>query len=370
MDAAHKRSLGINTNNLSRRPSLERVGKMNAYAANKALRHLDIVDGLKRGRSMRPAHVQLILTNKCNHRCSFCAYRDPEYTSNQRFDDRQEMSTEKALEIVRDCAAMDVSAIQLTGGGEPTVHPGFQEVVARIQRAGIAYAIVSNGALIESKGLVDEFAGAVWTRISIDAGRAKTYSKIRGVPEKTFDAVWKAVERVRGGVGFVVTPGNWKEIIECTRLARDAGANNIRIGAQFSSEGKALFEGFAEEAAALCREAEELADESFAVYNRFDEKMSDLETGRPEYKRCDYQRFTTYVAADLKVYRCCILAYNDLGRIASLEDRGFREAWLLQWKRGDRFDPSEFCERCQFNVINRTIGPVIDAEPLLHEEFV
>ena len=77
-----------------------------------------------------PAQVQLILSDLCNHDCSFCAYRLSGYTSNMNFADvdgnknpRRMIPTEKALEIVKDCSTLGVQGLQFTGGGEPTVHP-------------------------------------------------------------------------------------------------------------------------------------------------------------------------------------------------------------------------------------------------------
>jgi hypothetical protein len=135
------------------------VSKGEEYSPIKAVRHLDIVQATRAARPARPAHVQLILSDTCNQACNFCAYRDPSYSSSQLFYEIQPgksglrrdtehpernynpsrmISTEKALEIIDDCADMGVSGLQFTGGGEPTVHPEFSGILHIAQMKGIA----------------------------------------------------------------------------------------------------------------------------------------------------------------------------------------------------------------------------------------
>ena len=332
------------------------------YSQLKAFRFPDRLEAIREGRIAGPVHVQLILSDLCNQACHFCAYRDPTYTSSQLFhiegnyNPNRMLPFGKVMEILDDCEEMGVKAIQLTGGGEPTAHPRFGEIVEEITKRDIAWALVTNGVIQKW-----DFSSAAWVRVSIDAGNGDTYSKIRQVPRGHWEAAWKTVSKYRAGVGFVVTPENWEEIYSCARNAKEAGASNIRIGAQFSAEGKDLFAGFAPEAARLARKAESLADDSFEVVNRFDEKLSDLEQEAPDYKRCSYQHFTTYIGGDQNLYRCCVYAYNEHGNLGSLKDRRFRDVWLDAHKDFADFDARK-CQRCQFNQINRNINQVLEED--------
>lgn len=315
-----------------------------------------------------PVHVQMILSDLCNQACHFCAYRDPGYTSSQLFhvngnyNPHRMLPFEKAKEIIEDCAAMGVKAIQLTGGGEPTVYPHFQEIVEEILRRGMRWALVTNGVI----GRWD-CSSATWIRVSLDAASAETYSRIRSVPPGHFAKACETIKKYGCGVGFVVTPENWREILMATRLAKDLGASSIRIGAQFSESGKALFADFAKDAAALARNAERMSCDGFEVINRFDEKLSELDEGAPDYKRCSYQRLTTYIGADQNLYRCCVYAYNPRGLLASLKDRRFRDVWPEVHADFRKFD-ARGCARCQFSAINRNINEVVEHDP--SEAFV
>lgn len=105
------------------------------YSTLKAFKYPDRLEAIKSGHPAGPVHVQIILSDLCNQNCHFCAYRDPSYTSSQLFhidgnyNPNRMIPLDKVLEILDDCVEMGVRAIQLTGGGEPTVHPHFDKVV-------------------------------------------------------------------------------------------------------------------------------------------------------------------------------------------------------------------------------------------------
>jgi radical SAM protein with 4Fe4S-binding SPASM domain len=217
-----------------------------------------------------------------------------------------------------------------------------------------------------------------WVRVSLDAATADTYTRIRNVPPSHFDFACRAIRALREhrrdlilGVGFVVTPQNWEEIYDAAVLAKTLGASNIRIGAQFSAQEERLFEPFHEQATALAQRAEQLTNNSFTVFNRFTEKLSDLRSKRPDYDICGYQYFTTYIGADLNVYRCCVTAYNDAGLIGSIQDQTFAELWMdsARVQNMNEFS-ARSCERCQFNAPNRVLDYALRPQDPGHHEFV
>ena len=57
----------------------------NPYSVTKALHHKEKIEELRHGGHPTPVHVQLIISDYCNHDCDFCAYRMSGYTSNQMF---------------------------------------------------------------------------------------------------------------------------------------------------------------------------------------------------------------------------------------------------------------------------------------------
>jgi radical SAM protein with 4Fe4S-binding SPASM domain len=347
-----------------------------SYSYLKALRHPDVLDGITGNRPTRLPHVELILADLCQQHCDFCAYRLPGYTSNQLFDEKRLMPKAKALEILEDCRAIGVEAIQFTGGGEPTIYPGFQEIIEKTISLGLKFSLVSNGVRI-NPDLAKLLSKASWVRISLDAASGATYVKIRHVHKSHWEKARNAVKLLKEagtpvvGVGFVVTPDNWWDVYGAACLARELGADNFRISAMFSQEDERLFLPFHDRAAQLCREAEILSRPGFTVYNRFGDRIEDLTHKNPEDQLCGYQFFTTYIGADLNVYRCCGYAYNERGLMGSLKDQRFRDFWMAQARFDEQkaFD-ARGCERCQFRKINSALAYVLDPNPRIHEEFV
>lgn len=330
------------------------------YSPLKAMKFPDRINAIRNDSIAGPVHVQIILSDLCNQACHFCAYRDPNYTSSKLFhvdgnyNPNRMLPYDKVIEILDDCKELGVRAIQLTGGGEPTIHPKFGEIIQEINKRGFKWGLVTNGVRPQ------DLSTASWVRVSLDAATAGTYSRIRGVDEAAFRRAQATVSKWKTGVGFVVTPENWQEVLNGAKLAKSLGASNIRIGAQFSADGEDLFKGFREDVSALVKQAMSLSDSNFEVINRFSEKMEDLAQGRPNYKRCGYQYFTTYIGADQNLYRCCIYAYNPRGLIGSIKGRRFKDVWREVASADFKKFNAQGCERCQFNTINRAINDVIE----------
>ncbi len=350
------------------------------YSPLKIFHHRGRIDALQRGEQPNPAQVQLIITNRCNHRCKFCSYRMPGYTSNQMFNAADEIPYAKVLEIIDDCREMEIPAIQVTGGGEPTIHPQFSEIVEQIVSRGLQLAIVTNGNVLPEKS-IPTLACATWVRFSIDAAEEATYRSLRGVGEAAFKKTWKNIDRlvvekyrqqsdVVIGIGFVVTRENFREVVTATQQAKDAGVDNIRLSAVFQNDGADYFDAIHPEAIELCREAVKLQTPTFRVFNNFDHRFEDLELAHPDYSFCGIQHFNTYIGADLNVYRCCVNAYNRLGLIGSIRNHRFATLWRSAWKRYNfaEFDARK-CSWCMFNEKNRTIAYAIANNPP-HVNFV
>ena len=359
------------------------------YSPMKVYWHRDRLDALARGEVPSPTQVQLIISDLCNQDCSFCAYRMSGNLSNELFGEAREdgsinnnpnrmISYEKIIEILEDSAAMGVKAIQLTGGGEPTVHPKFEQVVERCYELGLEVGVVTNGVKLTPK-LIDLLTKAMWVRVSVDASTVDSYVSIRHVPIAHYTRVWNNIREmakrkkatgsnVTIGVGFVVTKENYKEVVDATDQARAAGVDNFRISAVFQPEDEKYFESFHAEAVKLCSDAEALETDTYQVVNMFGDRVSDLVLKYPDYEFCGYQHFNTYIGADLNVYRCCVLAYNTRGVVGSLKEQTFANLWANDAPGAFKGFDASGCPRCQFNNKNREIIRALEPPP--HVNFV
>jgi MoaA/NifB/PqqE/SkfB family radical SAM enzyme len=354
------------------------------YSPLKIVHHPDRVKAWRAGKTAAPVQVQLVISDLCNQSCGFCAFRMPGYSSNQRFGEmngfgvvnnnpNRKIPLGKVIEILEDCQQMGVKAIQITGGGEPTVHPHHVEVFEAVHHRNMDLALVSNGV----RWTAETHAALVfakWVRVSIDAGKPETYAVTRNVSTQHFEAAWRNVAmladkkngmgtKLRLGVSFVVTRENFREILLAVDRAKEAGADNIRLGAFFQPDGAKYYDGILDEIYELL-DAARTRDTpgTFSVLNNFGSRYSDLEQGRPDYHRCWYQQANTYIGGDLNVYRCCTLAYNDAGLLGSLEGKRFRDLWKESQAAMADFDAGG-CDRCPFNAQNQAMAYAVDPSP-------
>jgi wyosine [tRNA(Phe)-imidazoG37] synthetase (radical SAM superfamily) len=170
------------------------------YSQLKPLYHLKNIEALKNGFQPKPVHVQLILSDLCNQDCHFCAYRMSNGLSTELFgtsethNPNRKIETSKAKEIIEDCASIGVKAIQFTGGGEPTVHKDYLELICLAQDLGLDTALVTNGVKLNPDD--DAIQSLDWIRVSVDAGHAMTYAKIRNVTENHWYKMWENVNKL------------------------------------------------------------------------------------------------------------------------------------------------------------------------------
>lgn len=336
-----------------------------------------------------PLQVQMIISDLCNHSCSFCAYRMDGYTSNEMFGEEDPITHvvnnnpnrmipyEKVLEILQDCKEMGVKAIQYTGGGEPTVHPKHKEIFERTLDLGLDLALVSNGTVLR-EGVPEILARGSWVRFSVDAGTKESYSSIRKVPESYFQRTLDNIKRVVQtpgrkaivGVGFVVTRENFTEIKQAAEICRDLGVDNLRISAVFTPDDFEYHRTIYPFARDLAREVEQLSTPTFKVFNLFGDRVQDLVDQRPEYEFCSYMHLNTYIGGDQNVYTCCNNAYSRHGFMGSLRTRSFKDFWNSSVKKElyAEFKASS-CERCMFNNKNRFANYLLEKNPT-HVNYV
>jgi MoaA/NifB/PqqE/SkfB family radical SAM enzyme len=344
------------------------------FSSLKAAWHTERINQLREGRDIVPTHVQLIISDLCNQGCTFCAYRMDTGFSVENFADEQGnrnpkrfIPTQKAKEILDDCAMLGVGAIEFTGGGEPTVHPDCVEIVGHAQSLGMQTGLVTNGVRLRDH---EVYRSLDWLRISLDAGTAETYERIRE------SRMWSKVmanlnlagtfEKPYVGVGFVVTRENYKELPQACRIVKAANIPYVRISAMFSTAGANYYDEIVDEIGDLRRQAAALAEEKFKVVDFFSERVEDLDQGQPDYKFCGEQQFVLYIGGDQKVYTCCTNAYTTHGEIGDLRQQSFAE-WMRSHRRYD-WD-ARSCHHCQFNGKNRVVDFMINPDPA-HVNFV
>jgi MoaA/NifB/PqqE/SkfB family radical SAM enzyme len=277
----------------------------------------------------------------------------------------------KCREILRDCRAYGVAAIEFTGGGEPTVHKNCWGIIDYAQALGLETGLVTNGVRLQDAP-IEVLRKLKWLRISLDAGTPNTYEEIRRSPlwRKAIAGIELATSLGKDGplvgVGYVVTKENYSELYHAAKMLKQMKVPYIRVSAMFSSLGEGYYTDILSDIRCERRMAKRLEDDNFKVIDFFENRIQDLHEAKPNYSFCGYQQFVVYIGGDQKVYTCCTNAYTKHGEVGDLRDMSFG-VWLAS-KQQYNFD-ARSCHHCQFNEKNRVIEYLIREEPS-HVNFV
>lgn len=149
--------------------------------------HPQHVADIKAGKRVYPITVELDLTSRCNHKCTFCYTPDKD----KRSADTLDVNVVKGL--LEELAGLGVKGISYTGGGEPTLHPDFANIIAFGKMLGFDQGLMTNGSILD-KYINNILNNMQWIRISIGGGDRKSYKRVQRVDH--FDRVLDNVARL------------------------------------------------------------------------------------------------------------------------------------------------------------------------------
>jgi radical SAM protein with 4Fe4S-binding SPASM domain len=125
-------------------------------------------------RATRPNYAVWELTLACDLACRHCGSR----AGHARPD---ELSTEEALDLVRQMRDLGVQEVALIGG-EAYLHEGWTQVIAEIRRCGMQSTLVTGGrGMTPERARAAADAGVQSVAVSID-GAEETHDRLRALP--------------------------------------------------------------------------------------------------------------------------------------------------------------------------------------------
>lgn len=211
---------------------------------SKLFGHLDRLQQIQEtGHTSAPINVEIDLSNRCSLGCQWCHFAYT-HTRGPLAGKREKpgaatpggdlMELELAKTIVAELVDAGVRSITWTGGGEPTLHPDFDEIVRCTAEYDISQALYTHGGHItaERAALLKEHLTFVY--VSLDAADAASYKRDKGV-----DRFWAACDGIRllaeapgdatVGVGYLVTEQNWPDCPAAVKLTQGLGADYIQF---------------------------------------------------------------------------------------------------------------------------------------------
>ena len=296
----------------------------------KLARYPELVSG-----PARPIHWDVDPSSVCDHRCRGCPYIfdgpiDPMLgivRPETAKDKRTFLHYSVFYRFARDAAEHGAKAITFVGGGEPTLHPRFPEMMDTARHFGMKFGVITHLGRKYDDAFFEAVGQATWVRVSVNAAHRDTYLKHQG--RDHFDQMLFNMERlaklgVRVGMSFLITNDNYREIVGAAQLAEFHGASFIQYKPIIEIELGKAYDGIEEDIRAALFTAKGLTRDRFQahfqVLDQWTARLDELKRhAAGEFSGpCHVQRFNPKLGANGVVYTCCELAYSTEGAIGSI----------------------------------------------------
>lgn len=156
--------------------------------SQKLIYHPKRVSDWLEGKKTYPIYVEISLTNRCNHNCTFCA---PNFTRKENTSIDMQI-LKKTMQNMHDCG---VKAIMFGGEGEPLLHKDIAEIVKYAKEIGFDVALTTNGVLLNKKFAEQLLPYLSWVKFSVDSGDADIYAILHGTKKEDFKKVLDNISR-------------------------------------------------------------------------------------------------------------------------------------------------------------------------------
>jgi radical SAM protein with 4Fe4S-binding SPASM domain len=324
-----------------------------------------------------PLHLQLESTDACNLNCTTCS-RDI------LIDKASLLKTEFWHSIIDE---MRPTNINVSGIGEPFLHPDIYEIIAYAKSRGAGVNCATNFTRIHDNHRKLVECGIDQLKVSIDATDPETYRLIRGEDswQEIVDNI-REVNRWKKKLGtstpsvrfnFALQRFNYLQCVDLVELAKDLGVDGIYY--QFLSyvdmeDRKAILTSdmSKDKLLKLIKESDRRAREygiqtNLDMWHRdfelFWNRMLSLDEFKANRKNCYMPWISTWLGADGWVRPCPIMPWTrDEGRMGHIGEQTFAEIWngdkyrelREALARGER--PTRSCKTCYpqdlYNVIS------------------
>lgn len=185
---------------------------------------LNVRNKIKKMDELFPISIEMHLTDNCNLNCQWCT--DKELRKN-----KATLDVHIIEKLFREFWRHG-TGVTLEGGGEPTLHPNFREIVEMGKQSGIDMGLITNGIV----DISDCIGDLKWVRVSLDSSTAEEYIREKGVD--CFDHVLENLKKMSEardpqhtfiGVGYVLTTRNQSNLVELVKQLDHAGVDYLYL---------------------------------------------------------------------------------------------------------------------------------------------
>ena len=336
------------------------------FSANKIISFYRDIKQIREGKYPMPRMLSVWLSQVCNLRCPHCLFKEYNKEAGKFID------AEKFIDFIKEIDKLGIEGIELSGGGEPALHPDCYYIASYIKSRGIKVGMLTNGTRLDNKAILDNFA---YIRVSLDACDKETFNKIKQpVNDNVFEEVIENInslvrdrksKRPYIGVKVLVSKLNYKTLPNMISFVKSLKVDYLQFKGSHNTE----FDLDQSEAKEVDNKLDTYKDllknsiEDFYITGRVSRTYSSL--------KC----FTapTHAVIDSKgnMYICCFFEGRDLC-IGNIFKSRFLDIWGKErhLKLMDSIKPEE-CNKyiCRWIDYNNYMSNVLD-EDLVNISFI
>ena len=174
-------------------------------------RHPDQMISFLHGTGKTVISTHISLTGECNLNCSYCSV--------SKRKKHEQLDVETIVNYISKLIPRGLKSVIFTGGGEPTIHPDWNEIVTKLRLFNLKFGLITNGVGLENRNL-EIFD---WIRISVNY---PSYSKLMSQDVPRFNMKPNCTM----GLSLIYTGKN-KELLvsDMLRIAQRYKAKYIRL---------------------------------------------------------------------------------------------------------------------------------------------
>lgn len=334
--------------------------------------HADRIAQIAHGDQPAPVNVEIDLSNRCNLGCDLCHFghvhsRGP-LARRRTHDTGDLMNTGLAFDIVKQLERAGVRSITWTGGGEPTMHPDFDEIITD---CNIDQGIYTNGTQVTPVRATLLKMAMKWVYVSLDRHTRESYRDYKKVDgfEKAINGIRNLV-RAQGpatiGVGFLLDSTSWGWGNEMIDLALGLGVDYVQLRPmiEFDAEHPNRMMGDNTWIKPCVQWLESVMDRPEARQGRIIADISRFKmlyswTGH-SYPTCYWSQMQTVITPDGRVWTCVNRRGGEGDCVGDLRLETFEDAW----RRSAAYQVNENCRvMCRGHIPNLELSAMIDSRP-------
>lgn len=347
----------------------------------KLFQHLDTLHQIKLGHKPPPVNVEIDLSNRCSHGCAWCHFahthtRGPLAGTTPRpagaISGGDLMDWTLAKSILKQLAAAGVKSVTWTGGGEPTLHRQFDEIVDYAYTRGLEQGIYTHGGHLDDERaqLIKELFS--WAFISLDECTPEAFKESKGVDR--FAAVLSGIRHLveaRGkatiGVGFLLHRHNYNDARKMVELGRSLGVDYVqfRPTVHYRQDAPGLLAEDTKWMDWAIGWLNEFADDSFVVADVERFRMYQNWDGHG-YNTCNWSALQTVISPNGMVWRCTNKREHPDACLGDLSTETFADVWA---RSGGACQVNATCRLlCRGHLANQVLDKIMQPAP--HGNFI